>query len=88
MEQKVKTTPLLLLAAFCLLPAVQTAVSVHFQWHTKITYPVFKVLMIAGPIVVWLASGYTVGQVGPLIGLKKPMHVLVWHWAYSWPGLS
>jgi hypothetical protein len=59
MEQKVKTTPLLLLVFFCLLPAVQTAVSVHFQWYTKITYPVFKVLMIAGPIVVWLASGHT-----------------------------
>ena len=71
MERNVKTTPLLLLAFFCLLPAIQTAVSVHLQWHTEITYPTFKLLMIGGPIVVWLASGYTVGQIGPLLGLKK-----------------
>ena len=66
-----KKTPLLLLGLFCLLPSIQTAVSVHWQWHTAITYPAFKILMIAIPIIVWLACGYTAQQIRQLAGLKK-----------------
>ena len=68
MHQNVKTTPLLLLALFCLLPTIQTAVSVHFQWHTKITYPAFKLLMIALPLVVWWAGGYSLSAIRRLFG--------------------
>jgi len=71
MSQDVKKISLLLLVAFCLLPTVQTAVSVHLQWYTNFTYPLFKLLMIAGPIVVWLALGHTGRQLGHLLGLKK-----------------
>ena len=71
MSQYVKKTPLLLLAVFCLLPTIQIAVSVHWQWQTAISYPIFKLLMICVPIVVWLASGYTGRQIGDLIGLKR-----------------
>ena len=69
--QAAKRVSLPLLAFFCVLPAIQTAVSVHLQWYTNVTYPAFKLLMIAGPIVVWLALGHTPRQIGHLIGLKK-----------------
>ncbi len=45
--------PLLLLAACCLLPAVQTLLAVYLQWHTAISYSVLKAVMIAIPIVIW-----------------------------------
>ncbi len=63
--------PLALLALVCVLPAVQTAVSVYWQWHTVITYPALKLLMIAVPVVVWLASGRTRGEVKELVGWKR-----------------
>ena len=63
--------PLMLLGLFCLLPTIQTAVSVHFQWHTPITYPAFKFLMIAVPIVVWLATSRTARQIAESLGLKR-----------------
>jgi len=42
-----------LLFIFCLLPAVQTLVSVYWQWHTPVTYPTLKSVMILIPILVW-----------------------------------
>ena len=71
MDRFEKKTPLLGVLLFCFLPAIQTAVSVHFQWHTAITYPTFKLLMIAIPIVVWIASGRTGPQIKNLVGLKR-----------------
>ena len=71
MSQDGKKTPLLLLGLFCLLPSIQTAVSVHWQWHTVITYPVFKLLMLVVQFIVWLAWGYTVQQIRQLAGLKR-----------------
>ena len=71
MNQKTKKTPLLLLALFCLLPAVQTAVSVHLQWHTNFTYPAFKLLMVAVPLVVWWTSGYSTGELRRLTGCLR-----------------
>ena len=53
-QARENTLPLPLLAALLLLPAVQTAVSVYWQWHTAITYPLLKAVMIAIPMVIWL----------------------------------
>ena len=66
-----KRMPLVLLALVCLVPAVQTAVSVYWQWHTVITYPALKALMIAVPVVVWLTSGRTRAEVKELVGWKR-----------------
>ena len=71
MEQNAKRTPRLLLALFCLLPAIQTAVSVHLQWYSKVTYPTFKLLMIALPLVVWWASGYSLSGIRGLFGAVR-----------------
>ena len=70
MNKYVHRVPLLLVLGFGLLPAVQTAVSVHLEWQTMITYPVFKVLMVAGPILVWLGMGYNGVQIKQAVGLK------------------
>ena len=71
MNQDAKKTPLLLLGLFCLLPTIQTAVSVHFQWHTPITYPAFKILMISVPIIVWLVTSRTARQIAESLGLTR-----------------
>ena len=70
MYKNVRRLPLLVLGMFCLLPAFQTAVSVHWEWHTTITYPVFKAMMVAGPILVWLLLGYSGSQIREAVGLK------------------
>ncbi len=67
-----KRIPLILLVAVGLLPGVQTAVSVYWQWHTPITYPAFKILMIAVPIAVWLWARRGRREVCELVGLKRP----------------
>ena len=71
MGRDIKKVPLLLVLGFGLLPAIQTAVSVHLEWQTKITYPVFKVLMVVGPILVWLGLGYKGSQIKQAVGLKR-----------------
>lgn len=45
--------PLVLLIACCLLPGLQTFVSVQLQWMTVVTYPALKAVMIVAPIAVW-----------------------------------
>lgn len=49
-----KRTPLPLLVIFCLVPLLQTTVSIYWEWHTAITYPGLKAAMLIIPIVVWL----------------------------------
>ena len=71
MDKNVNRVPLLLVGLFCLLPAIQTAVSVHWQWQTAISYPVFKVLMVCGPILVWLGLGYSGSEIKQAVGLKS-----------------
>lgn len=63
--------PLGLLAAVCLLPALQTAVSVYWELWTWITYPLLKLAIVAAPIVTWLAFRRPVRQVLRDIGLKR-----------------
>ncbi len=70
-SQAAKRTSLPLLALFCLLPAVQTAVSIHFHWYTNLTYPVFKLLMIALPITLWWLSGLSLAEVCRLCGCLR-----------------
>ena len=72
MGHPVKRMPLFLLVAVGLLPSVQTAVSVYWQWHTPITYPAFKILMIAVPIAVWVGAQWSRREVCELVGLKRP----------------
>lgn len=71
MYKNIRKVPLLILGVLCLLPAVQTAVSVYWEWQTTITYPVFKLLMVAGPIVVWVWLGYSRSQIRESVGLKS-----------------
>ena len=66
-----RRTPILLLVVVCLLPAVQTAVSVYWQWHPSVTYPILKLLMIATPVLVWLLSGRTAKEAKELVGWKR-----------------
>ena len=72
MDHPVKRIPLIPLVAIGLLPAAQTGVSVYWEWHTAITYPAFKVLMIAAPIVAWLWARRSGREVRDLVGLKRP----------------
>lgn len=71
MNLTVKRLPLPILAGLCLLPAFQTAVSVHFQWHTAITYPALKTLMIIIPIAAWLMSRLSAKEALDLLGWKR-----------------
>ena len=64
-------TPLALLGLLCLMPAVQTAVAIHCQWHPAITYPALKALMIVAPIVVWRRSRRSASEVRRRLGLKR-----------------
>ena len=66
-----KRTSLWVLMALSLLPAFQTAVSVHWQWHTPITYPALKAVIIAMPIVVWLAIRRPRREVLELTGCRR-----------------
>lgn len=67
----IKTKSLLLLAMLCLLPAFQTAVSIYRQWHTAVTYPVLKVIMIVIPVIVWLKSRRGRINIQERLGLKR-----------------
>ena len=66
-----KMNSLLLLVMFCLLPAFQTAVSVYWEWHTAITYPVLKAIMILIPVIVWLKSHRGTASIKERLGLKR-----------------
>ena len=60
-EQSVGSRPtqklhLALLIACCLLPAAQTLITVHWEWHTPITHPALKALMVIIPLLVWRRS--------------------------------
>jgi len=48
--------PIILLVACCLLPAIQTYVSVQVQWKMFISYPAMKGFMIAVTLAVWIWS--------------------------------
>ncbi len=63
--------PLVLLVVLFALPAVRTAVAVHFQWHTAISYPLFQLVMIAAPIIVWLSYRQPRRAVMARIGVKR-----------------
>jgi uncharacterized protein len=63
--------PLILLAICCILPAIQTFVSIQVQWMTFITYPAMKLVMIAIPVGVWMWSRRSRGEVFARIGLKR-----------------
>lgn len=63
--------PLVLLAALCLLPAVQTLVTVHLEWLTAITYPGLKVVMIAASLIVWRWSRRPVREVLQRVGWRR-----------------
>lgn len=67
-----RRVPWALLAAFALLPGVQTLVAVYWQWHAPVTYPALKAVMIAVPIVCWLALRRPRVEVFALTGLKRP----------------
>lgn len=45
--------PVAVLVACCLLPAVQTLVTIQLQWLTAVTYPALKAAMVVVPIAVW-----------------------------------
>lgn len=62
---------LLLLAMFCLLPAFQTVVSVYWKWHTAVTYPVLKAIMIVIPVIVWLKPRRSRAIIQERLGLKR-----------------
>ena len=66
-----RKAPLPLLGLVCLLPAIQTAVAVHWEWNTFITYPVLKALMVVTPVVVWVVLRRTRSEVRELVGWKR-----------------
>ena len=63
--------PLGLLAAVCLLPALQTAVSVYWELWPFLTYPLLKLAIVAAPIVTWWAYRRPIREVLREIGLKR-----------------
>ncbi|MHC4295542.1 MAG: CPBP family intramembrane glutamic endopeptidase [Planctomycetota bacterium] len=67
-----KRIPLILLSVFCLLPSVQSAVAVYFQWHTPVTYPLLKAVMIAIPVIVWLKLRSRGVDIRQRAGWKRP----------------
>ena len=67
-----------MLILFCLLPAVEMTVSVHSYWHTWVSYPVFKLLMVAIPAIVWWKYRLSLADVGKIIGLKSTNTLSGW----------
>jgi len=72
----IRRLPLILLGAFFLLPGVQTALAVWLGWHTEVTYPALKMLMIAVMLVVWLVRRRSGERWGELLALRPTR--LVW----------
>ena len=60
-----------LLVIFFLLPGVRTFLAVYLQWWPAVLYPLFQLVMIAIPIVVWVRSGLSGRQVCELAGAKR-----------------
>ena len=63
--------PLGLLAVVCLLPTLQTAVSIYWQLWKLVTYPLLKLAIVAAPIATWLAFRRPRRHVFRDIGLKR-----------------
>jgi len=68
---KTRKLPLAVVAAFCLLPALQTAAAVHWQIASAVTYPALKLLMIAAPLLAWRWTRRARLEVSVLAGLKR-----------------
>jgi len=63
--------PVAVLAACCLLPALQTLVTVHLQWLMEITYPALKAVMIIAPVAIWRWSRLGRAEVLRRIGVQR-----------------
>jgi membrane protease YdiL (CAAX protease family) len=63
--------PVVLLTACCLLPAIQTYVSIQVQWQMFISYPAMKAFMVAVTLAVWLWSRRPRAEVLSRIGMKR-----------------
>jgi len=63
--------PVAVLAACCLLPAVQTLVTIQLQWLTAITYPALKAVMVLAPVAVWRWARLGRAEVLRRIGVQR-----------------
>lgn len=63
-----------ILAGLCLLPAIQTAVAVHFEIWPEITYPLLKAMILLAPLIVWKLTGRERGELFVDVGLTRPSH--------------
>ena len=76
LEEKKRRLSLVVLAVCCLLPALQTFLSVYLAWGPAVTYPAFKCLMIAAPFLAWRWGRRRRREVLDRVGWKRP-NVLV-----------
>ena len=61
-----------ILAGLCLLPAIQTAVAVHFQLWPEVTYPLLKAAILLAPLIVWKLTGRRRDELFADVGLTRP----------------
>lgn len=61
-----------ILSGLCLLPAIQTAVAVHFQLWPEVTYPLLKAAILLSPLIVWKLTGRQRGELFADVGLTPP----------------
>ena len=71
--------PLWLLGMLFLLPGVSSLVSITLEIYPVILYPLFQVIMLAVPVIVWMRSGQSRLQIREAAGLKRTncLHGLV-----------
>ncbi len=78
MKKLPRKTYLPLLVLLSLLPAIQWAVSIHFHWNTRVTYPAFQLLIILLPAAIFWYSGLSLREVGSVIGWKRTNTLAGW----------
>ncbi|MCY2926005.1 MAG: CPBP family intramembrane metalloprotease [Planctomycetota bacterium] len=61
-----------ILSGLCLLPAIQTAVAVHFEFWPEVTYPLLKAAILLAPLIVWKLTGRQRGELLADVGLTRP----------------
>lgn len=71
-DRQTKRLDPLLLVGLCLLPGLQTAVTIYLALWTPVTYPLLKAAIVAAPLLVWKFSGRRWRRLARDIGFTLP----------------
>ncbi len=71
MKLSEKKLPLYVLAVLFLLPGIRTSLAVQLEILPEVLYPLFQLVMIAAPIVIWWGRGLSRREAFGLAGAKR-----------------